>query len=154
MQPNVTTGEMDTLTAWSDIVVKMWQEKIIQLDVWESGELYDSFQHHINTQANGDVRKISFFFNVYGMYVNDGVGKEVYVGNPGDLGFTPKRKRKRWHDGVFYREVYKITQYITWKYSKGALEMISSAVENKKEDAINKAMREFDFAYWKKHFNL
>lgn len=153
-QPNVNTGEMDTLMAWSDIVIKMFQEKIMKLDVWETGALYDSFQHHVNTQANGDIRKISFFFNVYGMYVNNGVGREVFAGNPGDLGFTPRRQRKKWHDSIFYKEVYKLTQYITWKYTKAGLEIIDSAISDKREKTIEEAIKQFDFAYWKKHFNL
>ena len=85
MQPNVNTGERDTLLAWCDIVVKMWQEKIVALNVWDSGDLHESFKNHVNTQANGDIRKMSFFFNVYGMYVNNGVGREIGVGNSGDL---------------------------------------------------------------------
>jgi hypothetical protein len=154
MQPNVNTGEMDTLMAWCDIVIKMWQEKIMAMDVWDTGALYDSFKHHVNAQANGDIRRISFFFNVYGMYVNDGVGREVSTGNLGDLGFTPKRKKKRWHSSVFWREVDKITRYVNWKYAKGALEIIGESMSEKDNDSIAKAMKEFDFAYWKKHFNL
>jgi hypothetical protein len=154
MQPNVNTGEMDTLMAWCDIVIKMWQEKIMEMNVWETGALYESFQHLVNAQSNGDIRKMSFFFNVYGMYVNNGVGREISVGNPGDLGFTPKRQRKRWHSTVFWREVDKITRYVNWKYGKGALEIINDSMREEGDDKIAEAMKEFDFAYWKKHFNL
>jgi hypothetical protein len=153
-QVDVHIGEMDTLLAWSDIVIKMWQERIMKLNVWETGQLHESFQHHVVTQSDGDIRKISFFFNVYGMYVNNGVGKEVYAGNSGDLGFSPKRQRKRWYSSVFWREVDKITRYVNWKYSKAGLEIINSSINEKDRNSIENALREFDFAYWKKHFNL
>lgn len=154
IQPNIHTGEYDTLMAWADIVVKMWQEQIMKMDVWESGSLYDSFVQHVMTQSNGDIQKVSFFFNVYGMYVNHGVGKEIYVGNPGDLGFTPKRKRKRWYSRVFYKEVLKIIKYVNWKYSKAGLEIINEAMSKEEKSNLEEALSKFDFSYWKKHYNL
>ncbi len=152
IQANINTGEYDTLVAWSDIVIKMWQEKMMKLDVWETGQLYDSFTHTVLSQANGDIRKISFFFNVYGMWVNYGVGKEIARGNDGDLGFTPVRKRKVWHSKVFYREVEKILAYVNWKYGATSAEIIKKSMDFEGDGSIMEAIKKYDFSYWKKHF--
>ncbi|MFK5855236.1 MAG: hypothetical protein QM503_03830 [Bacteroidota bacterium] len=115
------------LHAWAQMMINIWQEKILLLKVWETGELYDSFISHVLIHSGGDAAKISFAFKYYGFYVNAGVGNEVSVGNDGDLidvarynvkkeRFELDRKAKPWFDKGWYRSVYALRRDVARIY--------------------------------------
>ena len=107
--------------AWADTVVKMWQGKMLLLDVWDDGTLYDSFINHVIQQSGGDTELVRFVFAKYGIYVDMGVGRDTPVGNPGDLGKKKRRQAKEWYSPVFYREVKKLAEFQAYHYGKTAL---------------------------------
>ncbi len=103
------TNRKDGLQQWANIVVKMWEEKIVALQVWDEGALYHSFVNHVKNNAGGSVDKIDFLFSQYGIYADMGVGKETSRGNSGDVGEVNKRREpKPWYSKVFFREVMKL----------------------------------------------
>jgi len=109
---------------WAIIVIKNWHEKIIALNINYTHSLYNSFFHHVNTNANGDPIKIEFAFNYYGKFVDMGVGREISKGNSGNLGFTPNRKAKKWYSKEFYRQVMKLKELLAERYAKMANDVI------------------------------
>ncbi len=69
---------------WSRMMIDIWREKIIQLNITDSGALQQSFEEVVTT---GQVTTIEHKFLQYGLFVAAGVGKGFYHGNPGDLLF-------------------------------------------------------------------
>ena len=69
---------------WSRMMIDIWREKIIQLNITDSGAQQQSFEEVVTT---GQVTTIEHKFLQYGLFVAAGVGKGFYHGNPGDLLF-------------------------------------------------------------------
>jgi hypothetical protein len=93
------------LQAWTAMMITIWQEKLIMLNVNDTWELYNSLKSNVLIQSGGQGAKISFSFNKYGMYSNAGVGKEISLGNTGDVGRQVARMAKPWFDQGWYRSV-------------------------------------------------
>lgn len=79
---------------WSRMMVDIWREKIIQLNITDSGALQQSFEEVVTT---GQVTTIEHKFLQYGLFVAAGVGKGFYHGNPGDLLFMGDKFREGKH---------------------------------------------------------
>jgi hypothetical protein len=127
MQQPGKWDKQKTIAAWADITLKLWQAKLTDLKVWETGELYNSLQNELFKAAGNDVDKVEFAFNLYGVFVDMGVGREIYIGNPGDVNTT--RKRKKWYSGIFYREVMKLGEIMAEKYGQEAKWTIIDAMK-------------------------
>lgn len=123
----------ETLAAWSDIVLKIWHEKIVDLKVWETGDLNSSLLHTLMSNAGTDADKVEFSFLLYGVWVDMGVGHEISVGNSGDLGFTPVRKRKEWYSRIFYGQVMKLREIFMEKFGESAAKQVVSAMNPVKD---------------------
>lgn len=93
-------GYAETIGPCSDIVLKIWREKITDLKVWETEDLCNSLLHTLLSNAGTGADKVEFAFWFYGVFVDMGVGREIPIGNSGDLGFTPIRKPKRWYSKI------------------------------------------------------
>lgn len=127
----------DTIAAWADVMVKMWRDRITELPVVDTWELYNSFIMHIIKQAGGDLSKIEWAFKQYGIYQDMGVGRETGRGNSGSLktGLTIgangkqklKREQKPWYSKTFYREVMKLKEYMAFWYAGQSKLIISEA---------------------------
>lgn len=75
---------------WTEKMVEFWKERMDKLRVNRTFALRNSL---LGIHRPG---AIEFRFLEYGIYVANGTGREIYRGNGGDLGFTPKRKAKEW----------------------------------------------------------
>ncbi len=121
--------------AWADVLVKMWQGKILMLDVWDEGVLYESFINHVLKHSGGDAELIRFVFRQYGIYQDIGVGRDTPKGNVGDIGYSKEREEKPWYSSVFYREVQKLAEFQAYHYGKTALwtvkEQVASAFDKR-----------------------
>jgi hypothetical protein len=129
-QPGVTNKE-ETLAAWADIVIKIWQAKIIELKVWDTGELYRSLLNSLTVGAGNDVEKIEFSFNLYGRFVDMGHGREVWRDNPGDIGITPIRKEKPWFSKVLFWQVMRLREILIDKFGKDAMNTVVFTINEK-----------------------
>lgn len=97
-----TAGDREKwLKGWSDKMKEIFKEQINLLGIWDKGNLFRSVSE-LNFFSNDPVYSISHEFAYYGVYVDRGTGKEFKKGNPGDLGFTPVRKPRRW----FFKKYY------------------------------------------------
>jgi hypothetical protein len=99
------------LEAWSQMMINIWQEKILMLiGPGNTGALYQSLTKELMLQSDGDISKIVHLFNYYGVYVDAGVGRGFSHGNGGDLGFTPIRKPKPWLSPKYYASIHKLAE--------------------------------------------
>lgn len=119
-----TYSQQETVRAWADITLKIWREKITELKVWDTGALYESLENALFTAAGADVNKVEFSFKLYGVFVDMGVGREIFKGNDGDVGYDVVRKRKQWYSRVFYREVMRLKEILIEKMGEAAADQI------------------------------
>jgi len=118
-----------TIEAWADITIRNWLDKIDKLNINRSFQLYNSFVHHVVSNAGGDIARIEFAFDYYGKFVEMGVGKGVSLE---DVGIDTKRRPKRWYSKTLYAELIKLSELLAEKYAhKGALAIVES-VQGKK----------------------
>lgn len=99
--------------AWNNTMINIWQEKIKLLGVYDTGALYRS-QCALPVRADG--RFYSFeltqtFFE-YGLWQDYGTGREVPIGNPGDIGRPKVRERRRWFSKKYYSSIMRIRDFM------------------------------------------
>lgn len=111
---------------WANICIERWIIKMGQLRINDTGTLMNSFRHHVEHDANGDVAKIKVTFLMYGWYVDAGVGAGFKRGNGGDLGFTPKRKPRHWYNKIFWNSFRKLVHLLAEKYAKKSVYILKS----------------------------
>lgn len=80
---------------WSRMMIDIWREKIIQLNITDSGALQGSLQELVST---GHVTTIEHKFLQYGLFVAAGVGKGFVHGNGGNLLFMGDKFREGKHE--------------------------------------------------------
>lgn len=119
-----------TAEAWADIVIKNWRRKITELDIGITGALYDSFQFEIISQAGGNPERIDFAFKYYGRFVDMGVRKGIYIGNPGNV--KTRSKAKGWYSNIIYSQAIKLSEILAEKYGIIGASVISENI-NKAE---------------------
>lgn len=114
-----------TVAAWADIVIKIWQEKITELQVYDKGYLEDSLMQDLMRSAGQDIEKVEFSFKLYGIFVDMGVGKELAVGNTGYVDVMGSegmrgtaRRAKPWYSKKFYNQIMKLREILMERYSK------------------------------------
>lgn len=128
-QPTGNNDLQNYLHAWAEMMITIWEEKLIMLSVNDTWELYKSFEQHVMMHSGGDGAKIEFAFREYGFYVNAGVGKEVHVGNDGDLidvakynvgtnTFQLERAPKPWFDTGWYKSIYALRRDVARIYGE------------------------------------
>jgi len=115
-----TYSNEETIRAWADITLNIWQIKLREQGISNTNALYESLKHTLFLSAGNNVDKIEFSFKLYGIFVDMGVGNGILAGNRGNLGFTPIRKRKPWYSKVFYHEVMRLKEILTRVYGDEA----------------------------------
>lgn len=126
--------------AWNDTMIKIWKEKIALLGAVRTGALYRSVTA-IGIRADGRYLDITLTqsFKTYGIFVNYGTGKEVYLGNPGDIGKyrdgsnnpninSKKRKEKPWFSPKYYSSVQNLQDFIADNIGEEGAYVIANAL--------------------------
>lgn len=117
-----------TVEEWAEIVVKIWEEKMLQLEISDTFQLANSFAFHVIGNAGGDVQRIEFAFNYYGKFVDMGVGRGIKLE---DRYFGSKRISKPWYTKTFMREVRKLKFILAEKYGHlGAISIVENIDDN------------------------
>lgn len=116
---------------WAEITIERWKERMKELKIHSSGELFNSFKAHVEHDANGNLAKIAFTFHFYGWYVNAGVGNGYKHGNGGNLIFLKDwktngkhRHAKPWYDKIYWREFNRLVAIAAEHYGELAAEQI------------------------------
>ncbi|HAQ19597.1 MAG TPA: hypothetical protein DCR40_10260 [Prolixibacteraceae bacterium] len=121
-----------TIEAWAEIVIKTWLEKIIRLNINYSHALYNSFAHHVITNANGDPERIEFAFLYYGKFVDMGVGNGVSKSEATELVAAGMNGRhaKPWYSKTFYHQLQVLRELLAEKYAMKASQVIMINLES------------------------
>lgn len=92
---------------WAKGVITAWQAEIDKKGIRDTGVLRASFQKQVVSQAGGDVQKIRFAFQFWGIFVKLGVGRGQAATDVKDNATINKlvgrkgRRPKNWKDKVF-----------------------------------------------------
>lgn len=98
-----TTGnKADYYRAWAQMMVTIWEDRIVAQGVRDTGALLSSFKAEVVMQANGDVSKIVHSYLYYGRMVDMGVGRGI---SSGESQKESTRKRKPWYNKAYYRSI-------------------------------------------------
>lgn len=117
---------------WSDFMVKMWQEKMLQFapPVYDTGALARSVQGVVHP---GAVTTIEHRFLEYGIYVARGVGNGYSRGNGGDLKFlkdcktNPHHRQKRdWFSKKYMYSLHRLNEFEAAYYGQTYQGLVSS----------------------------
>ena len=98
--------------AWTKKMIEIWEERIDHFPVKDTGALFDSLKNDdLTADSQFLVFKIQQSFLEYGLWQDLGTGREVPIGNGGDIGREKKRKRRRWFSTKYYRSVFNLRRF-------------------------------------------
>lgn len=117
-----------TVEAWAEITIKEWLKKIKAMGIGSSGQLLNSFYHHINTSADGKPQYVNFAFEYYGRFVDWGVGKGVTIENRDML--NTSRKQKPWFSSVFMTQLAVLKHLMAEKYAEKAAVVVINDMQS------------------------
>lgn len=100
------------VTAFNTTMFKIWKEQILRLGILDTGNLYNSVSLKMPC-LNDKVTEIflSWDFVEYGVYVDRGTGREIPLGNPGDIGRAKVRQPNPWLSKKFYSSFLNIRDF-------------------------------------------
>lgn len=98
---------------WNNTMVDIWRERIRLLNVVDTGALLGS-PLQLPVRADGRFYDITLSQNFleYGLWQDLGVGREVPIGNPGDIGHDKVRERRRWFSVKYYSSIMKLRDFM------------------------------------------
>lgn len=98
---------------WNKTMVDIWIERIRLLDVVDTGALLAS-PLKLPVRADGRFYDITLSqtFLEYGLWQDLGTGREVPIGNPGDIGRDKVRERRRWFSTKYYSSIMKLRDFM------------------------------------------
>lgn len=115
------------IEGWTDLMVDIWLEKMVMLNVSDTGALARSFDV-LSFTGNGDSYAIAHTFLEYGLYVDRGTGREFKKGNPGDLGFHPTREPKKWFSLKYYASYMNLKEFLERSYKDEFVMMMKESL--------------------------
>lgn len=114
MEPVTDTmeGRRKFVEAWNKTMIDIWQEKIFKYKIYDTGNLYRS-PLALPIRADGRFYDITLSqtFIEYGIWQDLGTGREVPIGNPGDLGHDKVRQRRPWLSPKYYASVMNLRDF-------------------------------------------
>jgi hypothetical protein len=136
----VKLTQVDTIEAWANIVVQIWEDKVQQLGINDTQTLLNSFAIHVQRAAEGRVDYVMFAFQYYGRFVDMGVGKyqpfdsisSNLLSKADSWGKqTRSRQPRQWYSKVFYSQLRKLSDILAEKYAhQAALTVVMNADDN------------------------
>ena len=119
------------VAAFNETMIKIWKERITLLDVMDTKTLLNS---PISLGYKADVRLVDVHltqaFREYGLWQDYGTGKEVPRGNPGDIGRTKVRQRRRWFSIKYYASFMNIKEFYAENLGKEFIGIINEALDD------------------------
>ena len=121
------------ILAFNNTMVNIWKERITMLDVIDTGNLLNSVVA-VKCNADGQYLHIELAqaFRTYGLWQDLGVGKEIYRGNPCDIGRDKVRKARPWFSTKYYRSVMNLKDFMTDNIAKEFLGVTSWVLDANK----------------------
>ena len=118
---------------WNNTMVDIWRERIRLLKVVDTGALLGS-PLQLPVRADGRFYDISLSqtFLEYGLWQDLGTGREVPIGNPGDIGREKKRERRRWFSTKYYASIMKLRDFMAQSLGDEFKSMFCAAIDPKR----------------------
>lgn len=115
--------------AFNSTMIGIWKERITLLGAVRSGALYRSVVE-VGLRADGRFTQIELSqrFNLYGLFVDYGTGRETPRGNPGDIGRDKRRAEKPWFSRKYYASVMNIRDFFADNMGRQAADVVSNAL--------------------------
>ena len=100
------------IEAWNKTMIDIWQEKIYKYHIIDTGNLYAS-PKALSIKADGRFYDITLSqaFLEYGIWQDLGTGREVPIGNGGDIGREKVRQRRPWFSPKYYASVMNLRDF-------------------------------------------
>lgn len=114
--------------AWSDMMATIWQDKLRQLDVYNTGTLYNSIADGIVSENAGNTQIVHRFVE-YGIYVDAGTGVGFKRGNGGDLGFSPTREARPWFSKKYFASYMNLVEAMAEIYGEEFARRITASIQ-------------------------
>lgn len=120
------------VTAFNSTMIKIWRERIALLKVVDTGALYRS-TISVGLSMDGKVSTVTLSqaFNTYGLFQDYGTGREVPVGNPGDIGRDKVRQRRKWFSTKYYASVMNLKEFFADNLGRDFIGIIANALNDK-----------------------
>ena len=117
------------VNAFNSTMIKIWKDQITLLNVIDTGALYRSVVA-LGTHADGKYYSVTLSqsFNLYGIYVDRGTGRNTPLGNGGDIGRANLRRRKQWFSRKHYASVMNIREFYADNLGKESANVVSNAL--------------------------
>ena len=118
------------IAAFNYTMVKIWKEQITLLGVIDTGRLLNS-PIGLSCSADGKFSEVylSQAFLEYGLWQDYGTGREVWRGNPGDIGRPKVRKARHWFSRKYYMSVMNIKEFMSDSLGRQFFGIISDALD-------------------------
>ena len=118
---------------WFAVSVKILKTKIAKLNIHHTGDLFNSVKYE--TPSYNELTGKGFLvFNNYGRFVDMGVGRNYFLGNPGRVDTVKTtRTRKEWYSRIFYAQVMRLREIMQTQIGKEAAHTIVSRIEEVKD---------------------
>jgi hypothetical protein len=124
-----------SIAAWADICIKIWQANITKEKIYSTGDLFNSLSNSLYRNSGGDVEKIEFIFNLYGIYVDAGVGggtagnKSWLSDDQYQFNRNTDRRRRQWFSRTFFGQVMKLREILAEKYGQELTYQVTETVK-------------------------
>lgn len=111
-------------------MLNIWREQITLLGVMDTMALLNSVRED-SYSTSGDFKSASYQweYNEYGIWQNYGTGREVYRGNPGDIGRAKVRVARPWMSKKYYSSLMNIKEFMADNIGKEFLGVFSEALD-------------------------
>lgn len=120
------------VTAFNGTMIKIWRERIALLKVVDTGALYRS-TISVGLSMDGKVSTVTLSqaFNTYGLFQDYGTGREVPVGNPGDIGRDKVRQRRKWFSTKYYASVMNLKEFFADNLGRDFCGIVANALNDR-----------------------
>lgn len=119
------------ISAFFTTMRKIWAEQVVLLGAVDTMQLFWSVKANVGqvlTDKESRAVEMQWEFLEYGLWVNYGTGKEVYRGNPGDIGRDKVRQKKVWFSKKFFASFMNMKEFMTDNLGMEFLGMVSNAM--------------------------
>lgn len=116
--------------AWNKTMIDIWTERIRTLGVIDTGALWRS-PLALPIRADGRFYDIALSqsFLEYGLWQDLGTGREVPLGNGGDIGREKVRQRRRWFSVKYYSSVMNLRDFMASSLGDEFKAMFTNALD-------------------------
>lgn len=117
-------------SAFYSTMVNIWCEQITLLGVIDTKSLLFSVRgSHYISDKDFKSAEFEWDFNEYGLWQNYGTGKEIWRGNPGDIGMWPVRQPRKWMSIKFYASTMNIKEFMADSIGREFMGIFSEALD-------------------------